>query len=380
MRILVIEPTPNPNIMKLTMDEALPDGVKYHFTAEAHQDAPEYLRRLLQIEGVRSVYQVTDFIALERHPKADWRRVLSAARAVSEGEGAAASVIDVPGEAFGAMRVFVQTIRGIPMQIKLIHGAEEVRVPLPPRFKQTAMKAAEVSPDFLKERTWEDKGVRYGELQQIGEELAEQIDAAYPPERLERLVERALQQQPGEEPPPEEQLTPEAVAQRLNHPDWRVRYAALDQLEPAEESLEVAVRALDDPHPSVRRLAAVYLGEIGGQQVLPHLFRALKDRTAAVRRAAGDALSDLGDPAAIGPMCEALKDPSRIVRWRAARYLYEVGDATALRALKEAQDDPEFEVALQVRLAIERIEGGKEAVGPAWQQMTRLLGDGGQEQ
>ena len=58
-------------------------------------------------------------------------------------------------------------------------------------------------------------------------------------------------------------------------------------------------------------------------------------------------------------MIRALKDKSKIVRWRAAMFLYEVGDENALPALKEAEDDPEFEVALQIKMAIERIEGGK---------------------
>ncbi|MDB5084907.1 MAG: lyase HEAT-like repeat domain protein, partial [Bacilli bacterium] len=106
-----------------------------------------------------------------------------------------------------------------------------------------------------------------------------------------------------------------------------------------------------------------------------HLFEALKDPSVAVRRAAGDCLSDLGDPRAIEPMAQALKDSSKLVRWRAARFLYEVGDDTAIEALKEAQNDPEFEVSLQVKIALERIEGGIAASGPVWQQMTKALND-----
>jgi len=45
-------------------------------------------------------------------------------------------------------------------------------------------------------------------------------------------------------------------------------------------------------------------------------------------------------------------------------------DESALVALKECQDDPEFEVQMQIRQAIERIESGKEAQGTVWQQMT----------
>jgi HEAT repeat protein len=70
-------------------------------------------------------------------------------------------------------------------------------------------------------------------------------------------------------------------------------------------------------------------------------------------------------------MIKALRDPSKIVRWRAARFLYEVGDETAIPALREAQDEPEFEIRMQLKLALERIEGGEAAVGSVWQQMTQ---------
>ena len=122
-------------------------------------------------------------------------------------------------------------------------------------------------------------------------------------------------------------------------------------------------KALQDENVSVRRLAVVYLGDIGGDQVLPLLFRALEDASPAVRRTAGDTLSDLGDPRAIPPMIKALKDENKLVRWRAARFLYEVGDETAVEALKEAVNDPEFEVSLQAGLVArthrERREGGR---------------------
>ncbi len=72
-------------------------------------------------------------------------------------------------------------------------------------------------------------------------------------------------------------------------------------------------------------------------------------------------------------MTEALKDKNKLVRWRAAMFLYEVGDESAVEPLKEAQDDPEFEVAMQVKMALERIEGGEEAKGSVWKQMTDTI-------
>ena len=91
----------------------------------------------------------------------------------------------------------------------------------------------------------------------------------------------------------------------------------------------------------------------------------------AVRRTAGDSLTDLGDPRAIAPMVETLRDANKLVRWRAARFLFEHGDRSALVALAEAAEDPEFEVRMQIRQAIERIESGGTARGTVWQQLTR---------
>lgn len=366
MKITAIEPTPNPNSMKLSLDETLPAGMSLQFGRDEAAAAPAYLQRLLQIEGVKSLFHVADFIALERFPQADWQRILADVRQALD----AAPAEGVGAEPLGKVNVFVQFFRGLPMQIKLVAGLQESRVALPERFKQAAMQAAATSPDLLAERKWVARGFRYGDLQTMGQEVAAEVSAAYDEERLARLLEQALQQAPFEAAPVE-QLPPEVVAERLREPDWRRRYAALEQLEPEPEALPVVIQALSDANPSVRRLATVYLGQIG-EGSLPHLIRMLKDDSPAVRRAAGDCLSDLGDPAAVGPMCEALQDSSKLVRWRAARYLYEVGDASALPALQAAAEDPEFEVRLQAKLALERIEGGQEAVEPAWKQLTRL--------
>jgi hypothetical protein len=72
MKITKIEPTPSPNVMKLTMDESLNAGVRLNYTWKEANQAPSYLRQLLAIDTVTGVFQTSDFIALERHPKGDW--------------------------------------------------------------------------------------------------------------------------------------------------------------------------------------------------------------------------------------------------------------------------------------------------------------------
>ncbi|MFC4077428.1 conserved virulence factor C family protein [Salinithrix halophila] len=371
MKIVSIEPTPSPNSMKINLDTSVSKGATY--TPDNCSDAPDYVRKILAIEGVKSIFQVADFLAVERNAKVEWQRILPQVREVFGEEGGSekpGSQVSPSEEAFGEVKVFLQTFRGLPIQVKLAAAGEEKRFALPPRFAQAVMKAQEASANMVLERKWEDQGVRYGDLEEVGEEVVQEVAAAYPNERLNQLVRQALQQGQGE-PVPERKRSYKVTLDMLEEPDWKKRYAALEQMNPTLDDLPVLDKALADPKSSIRRLAAAYLGAIEEKEVLPYLLKALKDPSVTVRRTAGDCLSDLGDPAAISPMIEALKDKSKLVRWRAAMFLYETGDESAVPALQEAQNDPEFEVAMQARMALERIERGEEAGGSVWQQMTR---------
>lgn len=372
MKLHSIEPTPSPNTMKLNIDEKATQAKTY--TPDHLEDAPEIIRQLLQIEGVKSVFRVADFISVERNPRADWKEILSGVREVfglDENEHNHRQPVDsISTEAFGEVKVYLQTFRGIPIQLKLSRDDEEKRVALPERFSEAVMEAQKASPNMVMERRWEELGVRYGELDELGQEVTEEISASYDPKRLENLVQQALLQE-SDSPAPERRPKMKVTLDMLDHPDWKKRYALLEQMNPTLDDLDVLDKALNDPKPTIRRLATAYLGMIGDAKVLPSLYRALKDPSVTVRRTAGDCLSDIGDPDAIGPMIESLKDKSKLVRWRAAMFLYETGDESALPALREAQADPEFEVSMQVKMALERIERGEEASGSVWKQMTR---------
>jgi HEAT repeat protein len=377
MKIVSIEPTPSPNTMKINLDETLPKGVKMTYTKAKSAEAPPLFRKLLDIPGVTAVFHTADFIAVDRTPKGDWQailaeigRILGGSPADAPAEGTDAAGFDHYGEA----TVLVQTFRSIPMQIRVRSGMEEVRRAMPDRFVNAAIKAGQASPNLIKERKLEELGIRYGDLQEIADQIVQELDASYSDERLAELVraaEAAGADGVVEPPAPKRELPPEEVERLLDAPDWKTRYAALQQVKPSAENLPLLAKALRDPQSSIRRLAAVYIGDVRVPEALPYLFEALRDESVAVRRTAGDTLSDIGDPAAIGPMTVALRDPNKLVRWRAARFLYEAGDESALPALREAADDAEFEVRMQVKMAIERIEGGAEAAGSVWQQMTR---------
>ncbi|SEO13716.1 conserved virulence factor C family protein [Paenibacillus sp. OV219] len=388
MKLTGIEPTPSPNTMKLNVDTKLPAGQRFSLVAKDAESVAEPLRSLLVIEGVRGLFRTADFIALDRKSGADWAAILDAAKRVlgesesASGAGAGNGTLGA-GEAFGEAHTFVQLYREIPMQVRVRTPGGEARAALPAAFTEAVTKASAAS--MIRERKLEELGVRYGEPEEIAAELVRELTAAYPQERLDALVAAAIalgaEGAAGEgsavaaaaRPAP---LTAEKLAELLASPEWSVRYEALNRTAPEPAMLPLLAKALEDDNVSIRRLVVVYLGELRLPEAMPLLFAALRDASASVRRTAGDTLSDLGDPAAIAPMIEALRDRNKLVRWRAARFLYEAGDESAGEALREAAADPEFEVSLQARIALERIERGEEAAGSVWQQITSRSREG----
>lgn len=374
MKLLSIEPTPSPHTMKLNIDQQLPPGKKYTYLKENAEHAPEPIRSMLQIEGVSSIFHTADFLAVDRVPKGDWKTIIHQISELLGSDAAMAAdwLREGGTDGFGEAHVYVQYFRNIPLQVRVKSEGNEVRKATPSRFEAAVMKVIESSPTLLKERKLVDRGVRYGELEEIAEQMIQEIDATYTDEELARLAELAARQGEGQEQSYSlKNLSKEEIYRQFGSDDWRKRYAALEHLQPSEEDIPLLAKALQDEHGSIRRLAVVYLADIGGKQVLPYLFEALKDRSVQVRRTAGDTLNDIGDTDALGPMAELLKDPNKLVRWRAARFMYEFGDESVLEALEEAENDEEFEVSLQVKMAIERIKSGEEAAGSVWQQMTR---------
>lgn len=372
MKIVSIEPTPSPHSMKINLDNTLPDGETHNYQNEEDlTGAPEEVKNLFHVKGVKGLYHVADFIALEKGARDKWEEVLPQARAVfgvaNPTDNESESDSQVEQDSFGEVKVWIQLFRDIPMQIKVSDGEEEKRIGLPERFLNSAMEASKASDNFVMERKWAEQNPRYGTLEEVGDIIAEEIAASYDQQRLDRLVQLALGEKPEESQADDRPLLTEEV---LNDPNWKVRYAALDRLNPELPDAQLLGKALEDEKASIRRLATAYLGMIEDPVVLPYLYKALEDKAVTVRRTAGDCLSDLGFKQAMPAMIESLKDKNRLVRWRAAMFLYEIGDETALPALEEATDDPEFEVKMQVNLALERIKGGKVAKGSVWHQMT----------
>lgn len=367
MKIVTIEPTPSPNSMKIIVDSELPFGISHNYKDGDQETAPKEIAAILSIEGVKGVYHVADFLAVDRNPKFDWETILTSVREAFGEEAKSDSSEPEINEHYGEVYVHVQQFKGIPLQVKVFDSSSEKRFGLSERFVSAMNKAMDDKEEnYILLRKWKDYGVRYGDKEEIGESVVLEIEAAYPQERLNELVTKSKEKNT------ETSLVRRKVTlEEFLVDNWENRFQLLDQMaDPDVEDLPLLAKALEDEKMSIRRLATIYLGMIENTEVVPYLAKALKDKSAAVRRTAGDCMSDLGFVEFEDAMMEALKDRNKLVRWRAAMFLYETGTEKSLSALKEAEDDAEFEVKLQIKMAIARIELGEEAKGSVWKQMT----------
>lgn len=373
MKIVTIEPTPSPNSMKIILDKELPTGVAHNYKKDDADNAPHPVSKLLDIKGVKGIYHVMDFMAVERIGNIAWEDILAEVQAIFNEEA-----VDVnrdaeqsPDDHYGEVYVHVQTYKDIPLQVKVFDSDSELRFGLSDRFREAMEKvhSTEVE-NYILLRKWADYGIRYGEKQEIGETVVLEVEAAYPDERLQEIISQSEQGKSNAEV-----RKRKVTLDDFKVDEWEKRFQLIDQMpDPDVSDLPLLDLALEDEKMSIRRLATVYLGMIEDEAVVPYVEKALKDKSWAVRRTAGDCMSDLGFVNFENAAIKALKDKNKLVRWRAAMFLYETGTENALPALHEAENDPEFEVKLQVRMAIARITEGEEAKGSIWKQMTEVRG------
>lgn len=354
--------------MKIVLDTELPQGVAHNYKKSDAETAPSPIAELLGIHGIKGIYHVMDFMAVERIANVAWETILAEVQAVLNDELAdQAEAQEAVDETYGEVYVHVQTYKEIPLQVKVFDSHSEERFGLSERFlKAMEQVHSSETENYILLRKWADYGIRYGEMEEIGQLVIQEIEAAYPDDRLEEIIRNV---QEGHERTSHRGR--KVSLDEFDVPEWETRFQLLDQMpDPDLDDLPLLEKALQDDKMSIRRLATVYLGMIEDEAVIPFIERALHDKSWAVRRTAGDCMSDLGFPGFESAAMEALQDKNKLVRWRAAMYLYETGTERALPALKQAENDPEFEVKLQVRMAIARIEEGEEAKGSVWKQMT----------
>lgn len=374
MEIVRVEPTPSPNTMKIVLSFKKEDKSSNTYT-EVNDHNPDFINRILQLDGIKSVFHVMDFIAVDKRPKENWDTLLKDVTAAISGSDQESDFTENKvNEHFGEVKAEVLKFKGIPYQIKLTTIEEEKRKQLPEIYIDSMLKATKDSDNVVFLRKWEDLGIRYGEVEEVLETVQEEILALYPKSKLEALVEEALT---SDITIPEKQFVHVDKETFEQEEDWKVKLRMLNDFPtPTEDDYPLLEVALKDEKPQVRRMAIVLLGMIESKDTLPYLYIGMKDKVVSVRRTAGDCLSDLGFKEALPVMIEALEDPQKIVRWRAAMFIFDEGDETALEALKKRQDDPAFDVKLQVQMAIERIENGEAALGSVWKQMANRKKEG----
>lgn len=75
------DPTPNPNAGKFTVGVAVGGPGTYLPGSEPDED---FLKRLLQLEGVASVFLTADFVTISKTPTASWDDLAPQATAILE--------------------------------------------------------------------------------------------------------------------------------------------------------------------------------------------------------------------------------------------------------------------------------------------------------
>ncbi len=71
MHIKSIEDTPNYNTIKINLSEKRKDNQSNTYTS-AQDGQPDFINRLFDIVGVKSVFYVRDFISVEKEDDAYW--------------------------------------------------------------------------------------------------------------------------------------------------------------------------------------------------------------------------------------------------------------------------------------------------------------------
>lgn len=382
MKLSSLETTPNPQCMKLNLDETIAEKPLTLHPGDSCDQVPESVAQLLEIEGVREVFLSSSFIAVIRQSQADWESILSqAAKVFGIAENADTELLSQSqaqseengSKELGEVEVAVLYFRGIPTQVRA-NGEEQKRVAMPERFVEAMQRVVEATGvNYVMERYWEPYASRNGEPEAVANMVAEEVASVIDDADLKQIEKRAIEGNTKDTTDTETRETADLLATLKQNENWKERLKAIQKLEINQETFPAIVNALKDDRATIRRWASALLGASETEEAISPLSEVvLNDRSVIVRRTAGDALSDLGNPQGIPTMCQALQDSSKLVRWRAARFLYETGDESAIAPLETAQNqEPEFDVRLEIKAALDRISRGEERQLPMWMRLSQ---------
>lgn len=75
MEIVAISETPNHNTMEISLSEPRQDNSSTTYTS-AKEGQPDFINRLFEIDGVKSIFYVMDFISVDKEDDANWDDLL----------------------------------------------------------------------------------------------------------------------------------------------------------------------------------------------------------------------------------------------------------------------------------------------------------------
>jgi hypothetical protein len=161
-----------------------------------------------------------------------------------------------------------------------------------------------------------------------------------------------------------------------------VRHARTDDAV-RTRALPLLVERLKDDHPAVRAAAAVALGDIDATESVTALLLTVEDDDAHVRQMAINALGEIGDERALPRLRRTLKDARPEVRYQSIIAFARVGarasgiDTSEVDdALFEAANDDDDAIAhIALRVAEERLDGGRPASGRLLTRARAIVAD-----
>lgn len=89
---ITVEGTPNPNAAKFVLDRAVPGGGSRSYFDPADARGDRLAERLFDVDGVRALFMVDDFITVTKEEEASWPDLVERVEAVireqvREGDG-----------------------------------------------------------------------------------------------------------------------------------------------------------------------------------------------------------------------------------------------------------------------------------------------------
>lgn len=83
---VTVEGTPNPNAAKFTLDRPLPEAEsRSFFDPESAREDP-LARRLFEVDGVRALLMVDNFITVTKAEEVDWDELVEEIRPIIESQ------------------------------------------------------------------------------------------------------------------------------------------------------------------------------------------------------------------------------------------------------------------------------------------------------